>query len=208
MTIQINEEGHPLWIKVDEIWEDAKLKESETMKAEEAKAAILGYCREDLGQTQIDKHLEVLEDLWNDIDSQNSGKVTRDAMFNHLKYARDVEIPSEVVEATSPGIKELNAVRRESSFKLGRPLELPEIAKAREESEKQLNTAPTIEEEPFAQVDAKKAEEDAVLDERWKKKMHRASTIAINEDEHPCWEQVDTIWKEYGLTEDQALSTE
>lgn len=49
MTIQINEEGHPLWIKVDEIWEDAKLKDSETMKAEDAKAAILGYCREDLG---------------------------------------------------------------------------------------------------------------------------------------------------------------
>ena len=78
----------------------------------------------------------MLEDLWNDIDSQNSGKVTRDAMFNHLKYARDVEIPSDVVEATSPGVKELNAVRRESSFKLGRPLELPEIAKAREESDK------------------------------------------------------------------------
>ena len=57
-------------------------------------------------------------------------------MFNHLKYARDVEIPTDVVEATSPGIKELNDVRRESSFKLGRPLELPEIAKAREESDK------------------------------------------------------------------------
>ena len=77
-----------------------------------------------------------MEDLWNDIDSQNSGKVTRDAMFNHLKYARDVEIPTEVVEATSPGVKELVVAKRENSFKLGRPLELPEIAKAREESDK------------------------------------------------------------------------
>ena len=38
MTIQINEEGHPLWTKVDEIWEDAKLKDSETLKAADAKA--------------------------------------------------------------------------------------------------------------------------------------------------------------------------
>ena len=50
--------------------------------------------------------------MWNDIDSQNKGKVTRDEMFNHLKYARDIEIPTEVVEATSPGVVELNNVRR------------------------------------------------------------------------------------------------
>ena len=45
MTIQICEEGHPLWTKVDEIWEDAKLKDKETLKAEDAKAAILSYCK-------------------------------------------------------------------------------------------------------------------------------------------------------------------
>ena len=38
--------------------------------------------------------------------------------------------------------------------------------------------------------------------------MHRAMTISINEDEHPCWEQVDKIWEEYGLNSDQSLSTE
>ena len=47
-----------------------------------------------------------------------------------------------------------------------------------------------------------------MLDERWQKKMHRAMTISINEDEHPCWEQVDKIWEEYGLSSDQSLSTE
>ena len=103
MSIMINEEGHPLWIKVDEIWEEALLKDSQNLSSADAKAAILAYCREDLGQTHIDKHLEVFEDLWQDIESQNGGNVTRDAMFNHLKYARDVEVPTEVVEATSPG---------------------------------------------------------------------------------------------------------
>ena len=167
MTIQINEEGHPLWTKVDEIWEDAKLKDSETLKAADAKAAILSYCKEDLGQTQIDKHLDVFEDLWNDIDSQNKGKVTRDEMFNHLKYARDVEIPTEVVEATSPGVVELNNVKRESSFKLARPLELPEIAKAREEIEQRLIQENNVEEETVPKVDEKKLEEETVLNERW-----------------------------------------
>ena len=57
-------------------------------------------------------------------------------------------------------------------------------------------------------MDEKKQEEEAVLEERWQKKMHRAMTISINEDEHPCWERVDEIWKEYGLTADQALGTE
>ena len=51
MSIMINEEGHPLWIRVDEIWEDAKLKDSQTLSAADAKSAILAYCREDLGQT-------------------------------------------------------------------------------------------------------------------------------------------------------------
>ena len=167
MTIQINEEGHPLWTKVDEIWEDAKLKDSETLTAADAKAAILSYCKEDLGQTKIDQHLEVFEDLWNDIDSQNQGKVTRDEMFNHLKYARDVEIPTEVVEATSPGVVELNNVRRDSSFKLAKPLELPEIAKAREEIEQRLIQENNVEEETVPKVDEKKLEEETVLDERW-----------------------------------------
>ena len=38
--------------------------------------------------------------------------------------------------------------------------------------------------------------------------MNRAMSISINEDEHPCWEQVDKIWEEYGLSKDQDLSTE
>ena len=135
-----------MWNKVDEIWEEALLKDSENLSAADAKAAILAYCREDLGQTHIDKHLEVFEDLWQDIESQNGGNVTRDAMFNHLKYARDVEVPTEVVEATSPGVVQLNEVKREKSFKLARPLELPEIAKARQESESRATTVPVIEE--------------------------------------------------------------
>ena len=49
---------------------------------------------------------------------------------------------------------------------MARPLELPEIAKAREESESRATAVPAIE-EPFQQVDEKKLEEEAVLDERW-----------------------------------------
>ena len=45
-------------------------------------------------------------------------------------------------------------------------------------------------------------EEEKEIDERWKKKMRRASTIVINEDDHPCWEEVDEIWKEFCLTSD------
>ena len=37
MTIVINEEGHPLWLKVDEIWEEFKLKENQTLTAAQAK---------------------------------------------------------------------------------------------------------------------------------------------------------------------------
>ena len=109
----------------------------------------------------------MLEDLWNDIDSQNKGKVTRDEMFNHLKYARDIEIPTEVVEATSPGVVELNNVRRDSSFKLAKPLELPEIARAKEEIEQRLINENNIEEETVPKVDEKKLEEETVLNDRW-----------------------------------------
>ena len=63
--------------------------------------------------------------------------------------------------------------------------------------------ATTNEERANIQPDPVDNEEEKRIDERWKKKMHRAMTIiSINEDDHPCWDEVDKIWKEYGLTND------
>jgi len=43
--------------------------------------------------------------------------------------------------------------------------------------------------------------EEQKMDARWKRKMSRAMTIiSVVEDDHPCWEQVDIVWAEYGLT--------
>ena len=36
--------------------------------------------------------------------------------------------------------------------------------------------------------------------------MKRAMTITINEDDHPCWVQVDEIWAEYNLSNDASLN--
>ena len=45
-----------------------------------------------------------------------------------------------------------------------------------------------IEEKPFGTPAKVEDEEEKKIDERWKKKMTRAMTISINEDDHPCWE--------------------
>lgn len=203
-TIQINEEEHPLWIKVDEIWEEYKVKHSQKLKGKDAKAYITKYCKDELGLAKIDDHPEVLEDLWHDIDQAEKGMVSRDDMFNHLKYARDIEMPTPLVVATSPGIAKPKGeevkmiplpVKREESFKGQASLNVS----------KESITHNASNDAPFADIDH---EEEKRIDERWKKKMHRASTIMINEDDHPCWDKVDEIWKEYGLTNEQSLNAE
>ena len=67
-TILINEEGHPLWTKVDEAWEEYKLKDNQKLKAADAKAYITKYCKEELGLIKIDDYPEVLEDIWHEVD--------------------------------------------------------------------------------------------------------------------------------------------
>ena len=69
---------------------------------------------------KIDDHPEVLEDLWHDVD-QGKGMVSRDDMFNHLKYARDIEMPTPAVVPATPSIPEVKEekkeITREGSFK-------------------------------------------------------------------------------------------
>ena len=163
MTITINEEEHPLWTEVDAIWEDAKVKHSQCLTADQAKAAITKYLKDDLGLKKIDDHPELTEHMWQEIDGTDKGKVSRDAMFHHLKEARDINIVEDahtnvIVEEKKPVASILASV----------PIK--------------KDVAADDSEEAFGEVD-----EEKKIDARWQKKMKRASTILINEDDHPCW---------------------
>ena len=124
--------------------------------------------------------------------------VDRDAMFNHMKYARDIEMPTPAV--TSPPtipLAEKAVPVKQGSFKNEASLSLS-VAVASTNAERANVEPETVDHE-----------EEKRLDERWKKKMHRAMTIiSINEDDHPCWDKVDEIWREYGLTKEESLNTE
>lgn len=103
-------------------------------------------------------------------------------MFHHLKEARDINIVEDahnnvIVEEKKPVASILASVP---------------IKKEADGDDS---------EEAFGEVD-----EEKKIDARWQKKMKRASTILINEDDHPCWAQVDEIWAEYGLAKDAQLS--
>ena len=41
---------------------------------------------------KIDDHPELTEHMWSEIDGTDKGQVSRDAMFHHLKEARDINI--------------------------------------------------------------------------------------------------------------------
>ena len=82
--------------------------------------------------------------------------VDRDAMFNHMKFARDIEMPTpEVVEKAIPAKEEPRLVALELT-----------VAVAKTNAERAIIESETVDHE-----------EEKRLDEQWKKKMHRANTI-------------------------------
>jgi len=139
--------------------------------------------KDELGLKKIDEHPELTEHMWSEIDGTDKGKVSRDAMFHHLKEARDINIVEDA---------HINQVNEEQKAKVASILASVPIKKADNE-----------EEEAFGEVD-----EEKKIDAKWQKKMKRAMTITINEDDHPCWAEVDAIWAEYSLANDAQLSNE
>ena len=91
--------------------------------------------------------------------------VDRDSMFNHLKHARDIEMPTPAV-VNSPGLT------TES-----RPTKLNTAKTLEEITTLSVNVIKTNEERANIEPDPIDHEEEKRIDERWKKKMHRANTI-------------------------------
>jgi len=133
--------------------------------------------KDELGLKKIDDHPELTEHLWSEIDETDKGKVSRDAMFHHLKEARDINMPE---------VAQTNVIEEKKAPVASILASVPIKKTANEE------------EEAFGEVD-----EEKKIDEKWKKKMKRAMTITINEDDHPCWIEVDEIWEEYKLKDDK-----
>ena len=134
---------------------------------------------------KIEDHPELTEHMWSEIDGHEKGKVSRDAMFHHLKEARDINIIEDA---------HTNQIEEEKKAPVASILASVPIKKDAKDDE---------EEEAFGEID-----EEKKIDEKWKKKMKRAMTITINEDDHPCWGQVDEIWDEYKLSKEDQLSNE
>ena len=107
-------------------------------------------------------------------------------MFNHLKAARDVEVEAEA-HSSVPVAAEDEETKVVELVKMN-PLSIPEKQVEKEE------------EGAFPEVPENN--DQKVLDDKWDKKMKRAMTISINEEEHPCWAKVDEIWEEYKLSKE------
>ena len=125
--------------------------------------------------------------MWQEIDEHDKGKVSRDAMFHHLKEARDINIQ----EDAHVNQVEIVEEKKEQVASILASVPIKKEEKAKDEDE------------AFGDIEDEKA-----IDERWNKKMKRAMTIiSITEDDHPCWAKVDEIWAEYSLSNNQQLNT-
>ena len=102
--IAITEDDHPCWAEVDTIWKKYGLENELQLNTEQAKDYVKSYANKELGMTSkaMEGSETLLQDIFNYIDENKDGQVSRDEMFSHLKRTREIEFERKESNDNSP----------------------------------------------------------------------------------------------------------